>query len=612
MEELKRGPHQSIGRALIATRYGQGMLIVMVHVCKWSLRVAGALGIILICGVIGALADLLIRLIGAVAGGWSWPDLTGVWEFLFRWATVVGLLAGVVLVGWYLLNRLGKIVSSPIEKPRAAVVGYVQRRPFWPQNRFTRWVFEPLGQWSLLRSVLAMLIVAAVVVWSAWWVMRAVLGISDAEPPSMEITKVALTIAGGVGASVALVVAYRKQRDTEANRFVDRFGAAAAQLGGEDPAVRLAGIYAMTTLADDSSKPQWKQQCVDVLCAYLRMPHDIESGKNHLIEQAREYSAHSDPHVKVTDQFRFRYNDNEVRGTIVRVIIEHLQPGSDFSWSELRFDFSGAAFSDANFSGCVFGNPVNFERATFFGVSDFERVHFKNVAKFGGVIFNGRVSFTGGYVQGGYVRAKFDGSVFFDDVKFMDFAVWDNVDFADRVVFGALTSDGSNRTEFNSTAIFIDVLFGDTVEFNGVMFCDRLIIQSSELKGPAIFAPQIQLSGQLPVEFGGQVEFHEVLFNEFANFDSAHFVNDAEFQFCRFKRMAKFAGARFSGSARFEQPAFERFGDFQGVHFGGATEFIDPLDWENVSFDWDGDLSQKPLNVQPVNWPPEVVVVPTP
>ena len=57
----------------------------------------------------------------------------------------------------------------------------------------------------------------------------------------------------GVGGAVALVVAYRRQNDLEQGRFVERFGAAAAQLGSPDPAVRIAGVYAMAGVADEST-----------------------------------------------------------------------------------------------------------------------------------------------------------------------------------------------------------------------------------------------------------------------------------------------------------------------------------------------------------------------
>jgi hypothetical protein len=53
--------------------------------------------------------------------------------------------------------------------------------------------------------------------------------------------------------------------------FNERFTTAADQLGSDKPAVRLAGLYAMAGLADDWEAK--RQTCVDVLCAYLRMPY---------------------------------------------------------------------------------------------------------------------------------------------------------------------------------------------------------------------------------------------------------------------------------------------------------------------------------------------------
>jgi hypothetical protein len=88
----------------------------------------------------------------------------------------------------------------------------------------------------------------------------------------------------GVGGAVALVVAYRRQRLGEAEHrrqgeaserdrtrlYNERFARASDQPGSDRPAIRLAGIYAMAGLADDWD--DGRQTCIDVLCAYLRMP----------------------------------------------------------------------------------------------------------------------------------------------------------------------------------------------------------------------------------------------------------------------------------------------------------------------------------------------------
>jgi hypothetical protein len=100
----------------------------------------------------------------------------------------------------------------------------------------------------------------------------------------------------GAGALVALVVAYRRQKVAEAdsahdrNRvFNERFTAIAAQLGDDQPAVRLAGVHAMAGLADDWDAN--RQTCIDVLCAYLRMPYEPEPGEEVLAKDRLAFRA---------------------------------------------------------------------------------------------------------------------------------------------------------------------------------------------------------------------------------------------------------------------------------------------------------------------------------
>ncbi|MFI5828370.1 hypothetical protein ACIA6C_14015 [Streptomyces sp. NPDC051578] len=119
--------------------------------------------------------------------------------------------------------------------------------------------------------------------------------------------KIALAIVAGAGGVVALVVGYRRQHLNEVSEerehgraFTDRFGAAADQLGADQPAARMAGAYAMARLADE-----WRherQTCIDVLCGYLRMPHAPDPpadepalAANANVRYARPYSGSSPP-----------------------------------------------------------------------------------------------------------------------------------------------------------------------------------------------------------------------------------------------------------------------------------------------------------------------------
>jgi hypothetical protein len=90
----------------------------------------------------------------------------------------------------------------------------------------------------------------------------------------------------------------------------ERFATAAGQLGSDKPpAVRLAGVYAMAGLADDW--PENRQTCVDVLCAYLRLPNDPDPGD----------------HVGQAERTAYQAN-REVRHTVIRVIAAHLKAGA--------------------------------------------------------------------------------------------------------------------------------------------------------------------------------------------------------------------------------------------------------------------------------------------
>ena len=105
-----------------------------------------------------------------------------------------------------------------------------------------------------------------------------------------DLLKIGFAFAAGIGGVVALVTAYRRQRVAEfahdlaarteeretARLFNERFATAAGQLGDDRSAVRLAGVYAMAGLADDWAEQ--RQVCVNVLCAFLRMPYEPDPG----------------------------------------------------------------------------------------------------------------------------------------------------------------------------------------------------------------------------------------------------------------------------------------------------------------------------------------------
>ncbi len=234
----------------------------------------------------------------------------------------------------------------------------------------------------------------------------------------------------GAGALVALVMAYRRQRVTETATMHDRtrvlnerFTTIAAQLGDDQAAVRLAGVHAMAGLADD-----WKenrQTCIDVLCAYLRMPYEPVPG-----DEAR-----------AAERLAFQAT-REVRHTVIRVITAHLIKDAPVSWQGLNFDFTGVVFDGGDFYRTEFsGGTLNFTGARFSGGQvSFLLARFSGgTVRFDNAVFTGGgVSFNGAKFSGG--RVSFDHAIFAGGtVSFLNavFSSGGRVNFDGAKFFGA-------------------------------------------------------------------------------------------------------------------------------------------------------------------------------
>ena len=403
----------------------------------------------------------------------------------------------------------------------------------------------------------------------AWlaWVLLGAAGYRHHGAPALKDTVSVLQLVfatvAGAGALVALIVAYRRQKITEADSahdrtrvFNERFTTIAALLGDAQPAVRLAGVHAMAGLADD-----WKQNrqtCVDVLCAYLRLPYDPDPGDQAGQAERTAYRA-----------------SREVRHTIIRLITAHLRPGATASWQGRNFDFTGVVFDGGDFSGAEFsGGTVTFESARFSG----------GTVTFGGAEFSGsEVSFTGAEFAGGgvsFTGAGFSGSeVSFARAGFSGSEVsFGGARFADGMVtFGAAEFAGGTVTftgaEFSGGGVyFVDARFsGGTVTFAIARFSGGEVSFAG-----AGFADGAGFAGGT-VSFGGaRFSGGEV------SFGGARFVGgEVRFGGAEFSGgTVSFTGAGFSGS----EVSFAR-AEFSG----GTVDFSRAAGWAHPPmFSWDG------------------------
>jgi len=448
--------------------------------------------------------------------------------------------------------------------------------------------------------------------WLAWSVLHrpriarsGAISLHDA----VSVLQLVFASVAGAGALVALIVAYRRQKVAEADSshdrtrvFNERFTAIAAELGDPEPAVRLAGVHAMAGLADDWAAN--RQTCVDVLCAYLRMP-------------LQPSVTGSDPHTTSQTLRAAR----EVRETVIRVIAAHLRFNAPVSWQGLDFDFTGVQFDGGDFARAVFsGGKVSFKGAIFasgtldFGGAIFAggQIDFSAAEFLDGTVGFGSAEFRGGVVS--FAGAKFSGgTVDFTEAVFAGSRVgfinsslsggkitFDNAVFARGRVF-------FNRAEFlGSEVSFTDAMFvGSSVEFMGAEFVD----------GQVNFEDVLFSGGQTEFSFakfsGGLVSFRSANFSSerfSANYQAGNSVNygpallagligritprldswvailtgGAELNRLSSGILVNFSGAEFSGgSVLFDSAEFAGGRvDFGEAKFqGGDVDFSGVLDW---------------------------------
>jgi uncharacterized protein YjbI with pentapeptide repeats len=223
-----------------------------------------------------------------------------------------------------------------------------------------------------------------------WWIynlLRRVAPLVDLRTASgghrfgvntIDVLKSAVTVLGLIGAVLAGIYAYRKQRISESDalradgeQLARRYVTAAEQLGHEQAAVRLAGVFGMSRLADDWV--EHRQVCIDVLCAYVRIPYEV----NEVSE-------------------RYRHGEKVVRLAVIEVIRRHLlNDGLTPYWGLNSFDFRGAVLDGGSFRGIDLskGTLDLHEARLVSGVLDFRdstfstsSTHFESIHVSGGII----------------------------------------------------------------------------------------------------------------------------------------------------------------------------------------------------------------------------------
>ena len=341
---------------------------------------------------------------------------------------------------------------------------------------------------------------AAIAIWAGiaigafllamWWLGRVPFWQLKLDPKKQaeNIVKIALTLVGGVGAVAYLVIKYQERQQAgraekrEKDRTVDtKVQAAINQLGSDKASTRIAGVYALTDIAD-TYRGGYRQRVVDILCGYLRsdranyalneLGQPVKNASGHLVK-----SGDSDEAVESTilsvmhDRLRKKRKDKTGK-TIVRQTVD-----DDQLWCDCEFDLHEATFHEVvdltystfecipNFRGTKFEHG-DFRGADFAGNADFGWAHFASIADFRGADFAGNADF--GWADFAGV-ADFGGATFtrdanFDKVTFTLGAYFTGAEFRASAAFSVIRS----QLSFNFEACKFNERFRDAYEWRPI------------------------------------------------------------------------------------------------------------------------------------------------
>lgn len=346
------------------------------------------------------------------------------------WVRPLWLLSGflLLLVGslpWLstVLPQWGKKLSQKCKSAGRWCKEWMGRLP----------LFAAIAIWAVL-GIIAFLLAMCWLGRVPFWQLKL-----DPRKQAENIVKIALTLVGGVGAVAYLVIKYQERQQAgraekrEKDRTVDtKVQDAINQLGSDKASTRIAGVYALTDIAD-RYKGGYRQRVVDILCGYLRSDRSsyapdgsgqpVWDASGHLVESVASDEAVESTILSVMrDRLRKERKDDETGKTIVRQTVD-----DDQLWCACTFDLHEATFHEAvdftystfecapNFRGTKFERNADFRGAHFTGNADFRGAHFAGGAYFGGATFAGGAYFRGAtFTRGAY----FGGATFTRDAYF--------------------------------------------------------------------------------------------------------------------------------------------------------------------------------------------------
>ena len=332
-------------------------------------------------------------------------------------------------------------------------------------------LFVAIAIWAVL-AIIAFLL-------AMWWLGHVPFWQLKLDPKKQaeNIVKIALTLVGGVGAVAYLVIKYQERQQAgraekrEKDRTVDtKMQDAINQLGSDKASTRIAGVYALTDIAD-RYKGGYRQRVVDILCGYLRsdranyaldeLGQPVKNASGHLVKSGASDEAVESTILSVMrDRLRKKRKNDKTGKTIVRQTVD-----DDQLWCTCAFDLHEATFHGAvdltystfecvpDFRGTKFERDADFSEATFTRRADFSEAHFTGDTYFYGAHFTGGAYFSGAhFTDGAYFSRAHFGDADFSEAHFTGGTNFSGAEFRASAAFSGIQgqpSFGFKKCKFN-------------------------------------------------------------------------------------------------------------------------------------------------------------------
>ena len=450
-----------------------------------------------------------------------------------------------------------------------------------------------LRSWPLLGKIIAWVLLAMIGFAIALWALL-VGGDSNflaggGEP--LNKTAAALTMVGGIGAVTYLVIKYQEriaaQREEERQVLKqdnEDMLTAIHLLGDDKPSTRIAGVQYL--LQAGQTRPQTRQQVMDILCGYLRTSRQDDASVESTILKAMKEHLTQTKASNGVPSYGERYWDNidlDLHGSVIR------------EW----FDFSSIVCNkvDLSYARLETKERVNFSEATINFVN-FKGMKTDHNISFNGVHFPKHVDFSEAILDGAcFSDASLDDVSFdytsLDEASFsnaslecvsFDNASLDNASFDTATLHGVTISKVISSNSAFGGARLKGVLF-DEVKLHDAIFIGAETVETSfmdaafqggDFRGASFDNVSFERACLCSVSFES-APLHDVSF-EGASLHDVSFegasLHDVSFADVTFDKSTSPANPSIY-VVDFEKSTFEGNADFQHAVFQGVANFSD-------------------------------------